>query len=173
MPSVNIQFHMLFEELIEFVSEISSRYQLEIEFEQFFPQAFRLVPLGADLPEEVRQFGKVDRIWLLCKPPRSKKSERFMLNVGRLRGKRLAQADLGAGARTAKGWEVLKKVATDLKRRTKAGIWVINENGCVGYAKDFRISEGATKAARAGVIDLVSIAFTQSFRVDPPEIEES
>ena len=172
MPSVNIQFHMLFDELLDFVAYVSSQYSLGIELERFYPKAVRELHSDADLPAVVSDFGHVDRIWLLCKLPRSKKSERFMLNVGRQRDKRLQQADLGAGTNKAQAFEVLKKVASDLKRRTKGGIWVVNENGCVGYVKNFRISEGATKAARAGKIDLVGIGFTQLFQVDPPETKE-
>jgi hypothetical protein len=169
MPSVNIQFHMLFEELVEFVSEVSSTHQLEVELERWFPKTVRGVPLGADLAEEVRRFGHVDRFWLLYMTPESKKPERFMLNFGGQRGKRLAQSQLGAGTRKADAYEVLKQVAADLKRRTTAGIWIVTEAGNTGYDKKFRISEGATNAARAGKIDLVSPAFTQSFQVDPPE----
>src|SRR5262245_60706968 len=146
MPSINIQFHMLLDELIGLVS---SRYQLGVELEQFFPQAFRKVPLNADLIKEVKQFGQLDRIWLLYKTPKSKTPEKFMLNVGRQRGKRLGQAQLGAGTRKVKTFELLKKVATDLKRRTAAGIWVITETGKVAYVKGFRISQGAASATRA------------------------
>ncbi|HEV3439704.1 MAG TPA: hypothetical protein VG122_20230 [Gemmata sp.] len=173
MPSVNVQFHMLPDELIQFVKEVSSRYQLEVELERFYPKALQTVPVDGDLTEEIEKLGQLDRIWLLCKTPKSKKAERFMLNVGRRRGNRLAQAQLGAGTNKAKAFEVLKKVAAELKRRTKAGIWLVTENGNVGYVKSARISEGATTAARAGQIDLVSPAFTQSYRVDPPESENS
>src|SRR6266702_5887418 len=171
MPSVNIQFHILFEELIAFVNYVRSRYQLEIELEKFFPHAFRLVPLDADLAEEIKQFGQVDCFWLVYKSPRSKKAEKFMLAVGGKRGKRLAQAQLGAGTNKAKAFEVLKKIAADLKRRTTAGIWLVTAIGNVGYIKNDRISEGATNAARTGKIDLVDIAFNSSFHVDQPEIE--
>ena len=169
MHSVNIQFHMLFEELVSFVADESARYQLEIELEQFFPQAFRIVPLGADLIGEIKQFGQVDRFWLLYTSTKSKMAEKFMLNVGRQRGNRLAQSQLGAGARKAMAFEVLKHVARDLKMRTSAGLWVIGETGIGGYVKNFRISEGATDASRSGEIELVSPVFTQSFHVDRPE----
>lgn len=173
MPSLNIQFHMLFEELTEFVRDVSSRNQLEVELERFYPKAARVVPSGADLTEEIRQFGQVDRFWLLCRTPDSQETERFMLNVGGKRGNRLAQAALGAGANTGEAYQILKQVAVELKCRTTAGIWVVTEAGNVGYNKKFRISEGATNAARAGEIQLVSVTFTQSFLVDPPKIEES
>jgi hypothetical protein len=171
MPSVNIQFHMLFNELIAFVRDVSSQYRLEVELERFYPKAVREVPFGADLAEEVCQFGQIDRFWLMYKSPESQKPERFMLNVGQQRGNRLAQAQLGAGTRKAKAYEVLKQVATDLQHRTMAGIWVITASGNAGYSKKFRFSEGAANAARAGDIELVGIAFTQSFRVDPPETQ--
>jgi hypothetical protein len=172
MPSLNIQFHMFFEELTEFVRDVSSRYQLEVELERFYPKAARVVPSGADLTEEIRQFGQVDRFWLLCKTPDSRKTDRFMLNVGEQRGDRLAQGQLGAGAHTDQAYQILKQVAVELKRRTTAGIWVVTEAGNVGYNRKFRISERATDAARAAEIQLVSDAFTQSFHVDSPKIEE-
>jgi hypothetical protein len=173
MPSLNIQFHMLFDEVAEFVRDIRSRHQLEVELERFYPKAVRVVPADADMAEEIRQFGQVDRFWLLCKTPNSQKKERFMLNVGRERNNRLAQGALGAGAHTVQAYQILKQVTAELKRRTTAGIWVVTEAGNVGYNNKFRISEGATNAARAGKVQLVSEAFTQSFFVDPPEIEES
>jgi hypothetical protein len=141
--------------------------------ERFYPKAARVVPSGADLSEEIRQFGQVDRFWLLCKPPDSPTTERFMLDVGLQRGNRLAQGALAAGARTDQAFQILKQVAVELKRRTTAGIWVVSEAGNVGYNRKFRISEGAANASRAGEIQLVSVAFTQSFLVDPPKIEES
>jgi hypothetical protein len=173
MRSLDIQFHMLFEELTEFVRDVSSRYPLDVELERFYPKATRLVPSGADLSEEIRQFGQVDRFWLQCKTADSRKSERFMLDVGEQRGNRLAQAALGAGVHTDQGYQILKQVAAELKRRTRAGIWVVTETGNVGYNNKFRISEGAEKASRAGEIQLVSVAFTQSFLVDQPKSEES
>jgi intein/homing endonuclease len=100
--------------------------------------------------------------------PETKEQERFMFNVGRLRGNRLAQADLGAGARTDEGYQVLKGIARELKRRTKPGVWVIGETGNVGFAKDFRLSKGAKDASRMGEVQLVSLAFTQLFVPDPP-----
>lgn len=173
MRSLNIQFHMLFEELTEFVRDVSSWYHLDVELERFYPKAARLVPPGADLSEEIRQFCQVDRFWLLCNPPDSRKTERFMLDVGEQRGNRLAQAALGAGAHTEQGYQILKQVAAELKRRTTAGMWVVTETENVGYNNRFRISEGAGNAARTGEIQLVSVAFTQTFLVDPPKSEES
>jgi hypothetical protein len=173
MHSVNIQFHILLGELMEFVGEVSSKYQLVVELERFYPKAIRVVSEDEDLPKVAKQFGEVDRIWLVYKSPRSKKSEKFMLNVGRQRGRRLAQAQLGAGADNAKSIEILKSVARDLTRLTTAGMWIEAANGNVGFSKTARISEGATTAARTGKIDLVGIAFTQLFHVDPPAGIES
>jgi hypothetical protein len=173
MPAVNVQFHMLFEELVDFVADVRSRFQLGVELERWFPEVVREIPTDAELKDEIRQFGKVDRFWLLDKSPKSKKAERFMLNVGEQRGRRLSQAHLGAGTKKVKAFEVLKKVAAELKRRTTAGAWVVMANGNVGYTKNERISEGATNASRAGKIDLVGIGFTCSYHVDPPETEDS
>ena len=169
MPAVTIQFHMLFEELVAFVAEMRTRHNLGIELERWFPNKAHEVPQDADLAKEVRRFGHVDRIWLLCKPPRHRKIQRFMLNVGNLKGNRLNQAHLGAGTDNLEAFKVLKKVARDLKKRTTAGIWVIGATGVVGYDKISRTSPGAAKASRAGDIELVQFGTTGSFSVDPPE----
>lgn len=169
MPSVGTQFHMLFDELISFVADVRARYSLNAELEKWFPTTTHEVPSSADLTEEVRRFGHVDRIWLLWKPPRCRKYERFMLNVGRKKGDRLQQAFLGAGTDKPVAFTVLKKVAQDLKKRTTAGLWVISQTGHVGYSKTCRISPGAASAARAGEIELADMAFGASYRVDPPE----
>jgi hypothetical protein len=173
MPSVNIQFHILLEELTDFVSEVSARHNLEIELERHYPKSVKQVPLGDDLTEEIKQFGHVDRFWLLFKTPGSRKAERFMLNFGGLRGNRLAQSQFGAGTHNPDAYRILKQVAADLKERTTAGMWVVTEAGTVGYVKKARISEGATRASRSDKLELVSPIFTQSFRVDPPEGKHS
>ena len=64
MWTLNVQFHMLFEELIDFTAEARSRYGLEVELERFYPAAALRVPLEADLRAEISKFGHVDRFWL-------------------------------------------------------------------------------------------------------------
>src|SRR5437867_4145598 len=116
---------MLFEELIDFVANVRAQYSLSVELERWFPKTVREVLADADVATAVREFGPVDRIWLLYKPSQSQKFERFMLNVGTMRGNRLAQAGLGAGTDNEEAFGVLKKIAVELKRRTAPGIWVV------------------------------------------------
>jgi hypothetical protein len=160
---------MLLEELIEFVVDVSARHALSVRLERWFPTVVREVPMDANLRTEVRKFGQVDRISLLHTPARARKAECFTLNVGTTRDNRLAQAQFTGGSNKVDAYDVLKKVAAELKRRTVAGLWVITETGNVGYSKLFRVSPGAAAASRAGRVELVSMAFTQSFRVDEPE----
>ena len=169
MPYVNVQFHMLFEELIDFVANVRAQYSLSVELERWFPKTVREVLADADLATAVREFGPVDRIWLLYKPSQSQKFERFMLNVGTMRGNRLAQAGLGAGTDNEEAFGVLKKIAVELKRRTAPGIWVVSATGHVGLSKISRVSEGAADASKAGKIELTDVAFGQRMYVDPPE----
>jgi hypothetical protein len=158
---------MLFDELVDFVAGMMARYSLAVELERFYPAGSHTVLAAADLAGEIARFGHVDRVWLLCKP-RTRKPERFMLNVGRVRGKRLEQAQLGGGTEKREAFAVLKKLAADLKRATTAGVWVVNQTGTVGYAKTFRISPGAAAAARAGTVTLTAPGATQRFFPDPP-----
>jgi len=164
---------MLFDELVKFVVDVCLRLNLEVELERYFPNVFHLVPRAANLVKEIKEFGKLDCFWLVYKSPRSKKPEKFMLAVGRQRGNLLAQAHLGAGASTEQGYKVLKQVARDLKKHTKAGLWAMSGTGEIAFVKQVRISEGATIAARAGKVVLANITFGPSFFVDPPVGEHS
>jgi len=169
MPSVTVQFHMLFDELVEFIADMMLQHSLAVELERFCPTTTCVVTAPADLPDEISRFGHVDRIWLLYKPARARKYERFNLHVGRLREKRLEQSHLGAGTDKAEAFKTLKKIADQLKKRTNPGVWVIGATGHVGFMKIFRVSPGAANAARAGNLELTGPGSTQSFRVDPPD----
>jgi len=168
MLSATIQFHMLFDEQIDFVAEVMSRFSLAAELERFFPNTRCEVTSAAELAHAVGRFGHVDCIWLLYKPPRARKHERFYLKVGRQKHDQMEQSHLGADTDKAEAFKVLQKVAQHLKKRTTAGIWVIGASGHVGFAKSFRYSLGAAHSSRTGMLELKAIGFTQSFRVDPP-----
>lgn len=168
MYSVNVQFHMLLDELISMIAELAARHSLAIELERWHPKATSNMSAGTDLAAKARAFGRVDRIWLLYMPRHSDTVERFMLNVGNLRGNRLGQAQLGAGARTKEALGVLKEIAAELRRRTRAGLWVVTATGHVNFTKMFRISDRAADAARSGQIQLTDIAFGQDMYVELP-----
>ena len=150
MPSMNVQFHMLFDELVDFVADIGERYSLSVELERWFPKAIHRVPVGADFAREVSTFGRVDCFRILFKPLQSKGYERFVLNAGNMKGNRLAQAQLGADTQNDEAFQMLKKIAAELKRRTAAGLWVVAPSGNVGFTKAARISPGAARASRSG-----------------------
>jgi hypothetical protein len=73
MPAVTVQFHMMFDELVDFVADMMRDYSLAVELERFFPTTTHVVTTPAELPDEISRFGHVDRMWLLCKPPRARK----------------------------------------------------------------------------------------------------
>ncbi len=169
MPAVTVQFHMMFDELVDFVADMMRDYSLGVELERFFPTTTRVVTTASELTDEITRFGHVDRMWLLCKPARARKYERFNLNVGRLKNDRLEQSHLGAGTDNPEAFKILKKIAYQLKKRTTAGVWVIGCTGNVGFTKTFRVSPTTAEATRAGKVELTCLGFTQSFRVDPPD----
>ncbi len=169
MPAVTVQFHMLFDELVDFIADMMRDHSVGVELERFFPTTTRVVTTPTKLREEIARFGHVDRMWLLCKPARARNYERFNLIVGRLKDNRLEQSHLGAGTDKAEAFKILKKIAYQLKKRTTAGVWVISCTGNVGFMKIFRVSPATADAARAGKVELMSYGFTQSFRVDPPK----
>ena len=168
MPGVRVQFHMLPEEIIAFVADVMSRYSLGAELERFFPPGSCEVPVDADVAKAASEFGHFDRIWLLFRPPRCRKFEKFGLYVGGLKGTRLDQAFFGTSTDKAGAVPVLKQIARDLRRATTPGVWVVGPRGNVGYAKEFRFSPGAASKARSGEIELTMGGTTQQFLVDEP-----
>src|SRR5262249_3009867 len=154
---VNIQFHMLFEEALEFVREVSHRHGLEVELERWHPKARRAVPSGAELRDEVEQFGPVDQFWLLYPPPGARKPVEFTFQTARMRNNGLPQYQFGGLTSNAGAAEVLQEIARDLKACTAAGVWVTMATGRVHLNKKFRVSPGAAEAARAGKVRLVGL----------------
>lgn len=150
MPGVTIQFHMLLDELVDFVADMMTRFSLAVELERFFPTTTQVVTLPAELRGEVARFGHVDRMWFLCKPPRARTYERFNLLVGGQKGSKLRQSHLGAGTDKAEAFKILKKIAYQLKKRTIAGT-------DFGTLKIFRVSPGAANAARSGELELTGL----------------
>lgn len=153
MPGVTVQFHMLFDELVEFVADMMIRHSLALELERFFPKTILIVTSPGDLSDEIIRFGHVDCMWLLCKPPRARKYERFYLSVGRQKGRKLEQSHFGAGTEKAEAFKTLKKIAYQLKKRTIAGTEF-------GTLKIFRVSPGAANALSTGKLELTSIGGT-------------
>jgi hypothetical protein len=168
VPGVNIQFHMLPDEVLDFVDVVRARFALMVVLEKWFPDWTREVPPERDLRKSFHKFGPLDRMWLQYRPPRCRKSESFCLNMPKFRSNRLLQGQLGGGTEKPAAFKVLTQIAREFKKRAKAGAWVVTEAGNIGYCRDFRISPGATAASRAGEIELVSMGNTQSFHVDEP-----
>lgn len=151
MPGVSVQFHMLFDELVDFVAAMMTRYSLAIELERFFPtKTTQVVTTPGELPDEIIRFGHVDCMFLLCKPPRARKYERFYLYVGQQKGRELGQSHLGAGTDKADAFKTLKKIAYQLKKRTISGAEF-------GTLKIFRVSPGAASSASSGELELTGL----------------
>ncbi len=147
MPCVNVQFHMFFDELIDFVADMMTQHSLAVELERFFPTTTHVVTSSDSLSAEMNRFGHVDRMWLLCKPPRARKYEKFNLLVGRQKGRKLEQSQLGAGTNKAEAFKTLKKIAYQLKKRTLPGT-------DFGTLKIFRVSPGVASAVKSGKLEL-------------------
>jgi hypothetical protein len=171
MPNLNVQFHMLLDESIDFLSDVRAHLSLGIELEQWHPKEVHAVLERHDLATQWRKFGRVDRVWLLFTPRKARRAVRFMLNVGGMRGKRLAQSQFGGGTDNIEAFLTLKKLAANLKRRTTTGVWVTSISGHVGRSRTYRISPAAASAARCGDVELADIAFAgQTMSPDGPEL---
>jgi hypothetical protein len=167
--SINVQFHMLPEEIANFAAGVSNTLKLDIELEKLTSRSVTKLPRDGDLKAAlISQMPATDRIWFVTDSVDPDQIERFMLNVGRQKGDQLAQSQLGAGAKSARGHALLKKLAAELTAQTKDGCWVVSEAGNIGMSKMSRLSEGAIKASRAGKLVLRSAIFTQYYSIDKP-----
>lgn len=174
MKSINIQFHMLPTELLSLVDDVRRKYVLDVELEAWSPHRSKVVTATESLVSAVEQFGETDRYWFIVKKGKSNGTDKLMLNAPTFRGKRLNQADFGAGAKSPEGQEILKGIAEELRSRTSPGVWVVGEFGGVSaFAKSFRISKAAAAASRSGEVELSGIGFVQRFYPDKPCSEAS
>lgn len=167
MSRININFHMLPDELLQFAVDIMNHYPLSAEVEQWHPKVQIRVDAGDGIVDAVRQLDKLHRIWLIFNNEASS-CDRIMINVGQRTDNCLQQSQMGADVKTPEAIKILKEIATKLRRRTTSGVWIMSESGSVGHSKSFRVSPAAARAARAGHIELKNLIFTQRILVDPP-----
>ena len=92
MPSVTVQFHMMFDELVDFVADMMRDYSLAVELERFFPTTTQVVTTAG-------WHGRPSEYVLNCVPLPCQCLERVQGRIGN-GGTRAILARRGGGSQT-------------------------------------------------------------------------
>lgn len=158
-----IQFYALPEELIPLIEEWKGEFAFRMVVVQLFPEmkAFEIDSFEdvANLPIEINNIYSV--LLGFAEPVLDEKNryaflvknkEFLTIDLGKLTEKGLEESALLGETDDVGLLSVWKKLARQLKKITKAGLWAVNtERGGKGFYKSYRYTEGACKLSQNGV----------------------
>lgn len=160
MPDINIQFHATPEEIAEWLLEWVEREHLHLVALTFSPfRAKNVEP--ANIDSAVREQG-IRRLSLLIREPDvtpeyqsdfdDSHSDQLVLDVGRQSSEGLRESWLACRTDSAEAYRIWKRIARDVKNRTKPGITATDiETGASAYYKSHRYTDGAKALENRGV----------------------
>ena len=163
MTNLTIQIHATHAELINLISSTIKEFSLHIVYFTSRPFSAHITSLS-DLANNSSEdgFGKINEIFISKNLPNINESSRLrfldvnpngiIITMGRREGENLTQAVFSTSIVDPEFGRVAKKMRSYIKRRSKAGVLVINEmTGAFIFAKEFRFTEGAFVLEQNGV----------------------
>ena len=172
MKKIMIQFHATLEELVEYINSISSELGLFMTVMVLRPFALREV--DGELCTEALIDGDVRIIFTAQKPSMDASSPNNFydlnpgtigLHIGRMSEKGLKESSLAFMSDDKEKAALANKVASRLKKITKAGAIAVNPvNGAEANARSHRYTEGAKVLYDEGV-KILPIAGNSFFKL--------
>ncbi|PWK52946.1 hypothetical protein [Pleionea mediterranea] len=160
MKKIMIQFHATLEELVEYVNSISSELGLVMTLMVLSP--FSVRKLGGELSvDDLNIDGNIRIIFTSQKPSMDASSPNNFydlnpgtigLHIGRLTEKGLKESVLAFMSDDKEKAAMANKIASRLKKKTKAGAIAVNPvNGVEASARSHRYTQGAKSMYDDGV----------------------
>lgn len=177
MAKINVQFHGLPKELIEFVKACAIEHKLISVGMIFFPD-FKTYKIGDY--SALQDIEKINRICLsITEPDLSAKSvvefsrknpDCLSLSIGKYDNEGLGESGLGAQTDNKEALKIWRQIVKKLKAITLAGAWVVSPHtGAKTFNKNHRYTEAAKKVADEG-ITIKPIAGWNHFLLEPKEM---
>lgn len=173
MKKIMIQFHSTLEELVEYLNSVSSELGLFITVMVLRPFALREID-GELSVEELNVDGDIRIIFTVQKPSMDASSPNNFydlnqgaigLHIGRLTEQGLKESTLAFMSDDKEKAAIANKVASKLKKLTKAGAIAVNPvNGAEASARSHRYTEGAKALYHEGV-KILPIAGNSFFKL--------
>lgn len=162
MASINIQFHGLPSEIIDFAEECARDYELNPVIVQLFPEFKAIFDEDINLRSSINKPTQIDQIHLLVtKPDMSindymmfldKNPDKLVFSIGKYDNERLTESALSGITDNPELFDIWKKIGRKLKAITLTGAWVINpESGNKSFYKNHRYTIAAKKAFEDGL----------------------
>ena len=160
MPDISIQFHALPEELLSFLRQIVSEFNLHVVALRFRPFSASEIPVGqfdhlfSDQSTSKRFHFSQDKPVLSVADElefSDKNPDSLRLDVGSRGEEGLRESWLSARTENATALATWKKIAKQLKGMTVQGATAVNPNtGASGSVKGHRFTEGAKRLEAIG-----------------------
>jgi hypothetical protein len=170
MPSINIQFHCLPEELAEFILKGVEAAAVNFVLIGGLPFSANLVS-QAELEQTLIQASRAKSplsIYILLAPPNLSALSRLkfydlnpdniVIDIGIFTDRGFKQSALSTKTVNPKTGELAKKIAQQLKKSTNAGVTAVNiESGAMSFTRSFRYTNKALVLEKEG-IDMLPFA---------------
>jgi hypothetical protein len=180
MASLNIQFHVLPNELAQWIEEWRETFGLYVAVVYFWPR-YRAKEVD-DLREILtahRRGESPNQVWLRCEPFvivknmtlfEERNSDALGINFPKVCENQLEESQICASSEDSpKTWPIWKRIGKDVKKRTRLGLWSFNPQMKIkGFCKDRRYSSGVAEAENTG-IELVQHFGGNIFSIREPD----
>jgi hypothetical protein len=180
MRHVNLQFHVLPDELLDWVEEWKREFNLFVSAVRYFPQyRIRKITSIAQFRRQLHTARAPDEIWLSVDPfdlqgrtssqLQDANAGSFFISFPESTPDGLRQTLMGAEAADAVSWPLWKKLVGRTKRQCKKGLWVFNPTaGVKGFTHSARYTTRVEEASRRGLV-LLPLAGGYIMSIDEPE----
>jgi hypothetical protein len=159
MAKINVQFHCLPNELVEFAETCAIEHKLFSVGLVFFPD-FKATKI--ENYSSMQDAEKINRICLSVSEPNlsaksvlefsRKNPDCLSLSIGKHDKEGLVESGIGAQTDNKDALKIWRKIVKKFKTLTMEGAWVINpNNNAKEFYKNHRYTEAAKKAAEGGV----------------------
>lgn len=159
MAKINVQFHGLPQEIVEFSEACAIEHKLFSVSMVFFPDFKANIIEGYSSLKDIE---KINRICLCnIKPDLSansalefsrKNPDCLSLSIGKYDNKGLVESGLGAQTENKTALKIWRKIVKKLNAFTTEGVWVVSPHtGAKTFNKKHRYTEAAKKIADDGV----------------------
>jgi hypothetical protein len=176
MAKINVQFHGLPKELIEFAETCAIEHKL-FSVGMVFSPNFKATKI--EDYSSLQDTENIDRICLsITKPDLSAKSvlefskknpDCLSVTIGKYENEGLVESGIGAQTDNKDALKIWRKIVKKLKELTLEGAWVVNpHNNAKEFYKSHRYTEAAKKVADEGVT-IKPLAGWNYFILEPKE----
>lgn len=178
MSAINVYFHALPEEQLKILHQWLSIHRDVLVVVMYWLDEFKLIELGSitSFDEVFETHGIPRRIGLGFESPNTEVESAYefmrdnlnwvLWDIGEMNSERLKESQFSASTDNSTHGKTWTSLATQIKKATTAGMWVINpQTGTKQFYKQCRFSPGAASFFKSGK-KLIAVAGWNYYEID-------